>query len=155
MFVYASLQSMVSLSCKLLVGYQTFTLQSTGKPPSHQAHSTVELTPLGSWESSELGESNIARELWLRPRRFPGMKTRCRLACRPCDWSSRKLNKTGLTEKFRGVYLPIGWVFTGYLSDCWESYQCHESVWLCDFRMVLTRRWSRGWIISPKYFVQP
>ena len=63
MFVYASLQSMVSLSCKLLVGYQTFTLQSIGKPPSHQAHSTVELTPLGPWESSELGESNIAREL--------------------------------------------------------------------------------------------
>lgn len=54
---------MVSLSCKLLVGYQTFTLRSTGKPPSHQAHSTVELTPSGSWESGELGESNIAREL--------------------------------------------------------------------------------------------
>ena len=115
MFVYASLQSMVSLSCKLLAGYQTFTLRSTGKPPSHQAHSTVELTPSGSWESSELGESNIARELWLRPRLFPGMKTRCRLACRPCDSTSRKLNKTSLREKFRGVYLSIGWVFTGYL----------------------------------------
>ena len=35
-----------TMSCKLLVGYQTFTIWSTGKPPSHQAHSTVELTPL-------------------------------------------------------------------------------------------------------------
>ena len=28
------------------------------------------------------------------------------------------------------------------------------SVWSCDFRMVLTGMWSRGWTaVSPKYFV--
>ena len=33
-------------------------------------------------------------------------------------------------------------------------HQCRESVWLCDFRMVLTGMWSRGWTaVSPKYSV--
>ena len=33
-------------------------------------------------------------------------------------------------------------------------YQCRESVWLCDFCMVLTGMWSRGWTaVSPKYSV--
>ena len=34
------------------------------------------------------------------------------------------------------------------------DYQCRESVWLCDFRMVLTGMWSCGWTaVSPKYSV--
>ena len=40
------------------------------------------------------------------------------------------------------------------MRGCGSSYQCRESVWLCDFRMVLTGMWSRGWAaVSPKYFV--
>ena len=64
------------------------------------------------------------------------------------------LNKTSVREKSRGVYLATGWVFPSYFAYVkrekimrgrgW-SYQCRESVWLCDFRMVLTGIWSRGW----------
>ena len=38
----------------------------------------------------------------------PGVKTRSRLVCRPCDRPSGNLNKTSVREKFRGVYLPMG-----------------------------------------------
>ena len=43
----------------------------------------------------------------------PG-KTRSMLVYRPCDFTSGNLNKTSVREKFRGVYLPIGWVFPSY-----------------------------------------
>ena len=40
------------------------------------------------------------------------------------------------------------------MRGCGSSYQCCESVWLCDFRMVLTGMWSRGWTtVLPKYSV--
>ena len=41
----------------------------------------------------------------------PGVKTRSRLVCRPCDRKSGNLNKTSVREKFRGVYLPMGEIF--------------------------------------------
>ena len=51
-----------------------------------------------------------------------------------------------------------GWVNSPWEDYAWlwpgESYKCRESVWLCDFRMVLTGMWSRGWtVVWPKYSV--
>ena len=38
--------------------------------------------------------------------------------CRPCDCTSRNLNKTSVREKRRcTVYLPIGWVFSELFDD--------------------------------------
>ena len=43
---------------------------------------------------------------------FSGVKTGSRLVCRPCYRTHGNLIKTSVREKSRGVYLPIGWVFS-------------------------------------------
>ena len=40
------------------------------------------------------------------------------------------------------------------MHGCGQSYQCRKSVWLCDFRKVLTGMRLCGWTaVSPKYSV--
>ena len=87
----------------------------------------------GSWESNELGEGNIAGELWPGPRL--GVKTRSRLVCRPCDCISGNLNKTSVRETF-GVYLPIGWVFTSYSMIFRLCRTSDEYAWLSCFAKI-------------------
>ena len=61
------------------------------------------------------------------------------LVCRPCQCSSGNLNKTSVREKSRGVYLCWTWEDYAWLW-IFVSVPRIESVWLCDFLMVLTGR---------------
>ena len=44
---------------------------------------------------------------------FSGVKT-TKVVRRPCDSTSGNLNKSSVRKKSRGVYLPIGWVFSSH-----------------------------------------
>ena len=50
--------------------------------------------------------------------------------CRPCDCTSGNLNKTSVRQKFGGVYLPIGWVFTSYSTIFCLCQTSEDYAWL-------------------------
>ena len=61
-----------------------------------------------------------------------GVKTGSMLVCRPCDCTSGNLNKTSVREKPRGVYLPIGCVFSELFDDISLSWTWldYASLWM-------------------------
>ena len=71
--------------------------------------------PLSLWPREQaLSESKIAGQLWPRPRLFSWCENKAKVIRRPCDSTYGNLNKTGVREKSRGVYLAVGWVLPSY-----------------------------------------
>ena len=78
----------------------------------------------------------------------PGTWMECKRKVRRCSSG----NRLSFSELFDDISLMLN--VRRLCVVCGSSYQCRKSVWLCDFRMVLTGMWLRGWTaVSPKYSV--